>query len=81
MLCALPGLWVQIDAFSHPDRDDLTIHQEFPDVGSIVDCRATVSAAAVMNGDPDMLRGDYECGAGPTGKGFGGMKVYGETVR
>ena len=82
MICGLLGLWCQVDAFYYPDRNDLTVHQEFLDVGSIQDCRDIVYEAAAANGDPDMSRGDYECGVGPRSAEFGeGLRVYRETVK
>ncbi|WVX49023.1 hypothetical protein ROLI_021080 [Roseobacter fucihabitans] len=81
MLCAVLGiLCTQVDAFYYPDKNDLTVHEEFLDVGSVEQCRVIVQRAAAENGDPNLTRGDYECGVDPTGS-FGDMKVYKETVR
>jgi hypothetical protein len=82
MLCALFGIWCpQVDAFYYPDRNDLTVHEVFLDVGSVQGCRDAVFTAAARHGDANLERGDYECGVGPTGDDFGGMKVYQETVK
>ncbi|MEO8531328.1 MAG: hypothetical protein ABI459_08890 [Deltaproteobacteria bacterium] len=81
MFCAIFGFWCpQVDAFYYPDRNDLSVYETFVDVGSVESCRDVVFAAAAGKGDPNLERGDYECGVGPTGDEFGGMKVYEETV-
>ncbi len=82
MLCELFGFWCpQVDAFYYPNRTDLSEVVEFIDVGSVEDCRRVVKVAAAQRNDPDLVRGDYECGINPSGESFGGMKVYEETVR
>lgn len=81
MLCALLGIWCdQVDAFYYPDANNLLVHQEFLDVGSVERCREVVYAAAAINEDPNLERGDYECGIGPQSK-FGDLTVYKETTR
>ena len=81
MLCSLFALLCpQVDAYFYPDRSNLTEHIEFLDVGSVEDCRQIVFAAAAERGDPEMQRGDYECGIDPRSS-FGSLKVYKETVR
>ncbi|AUQ50048.1 hypothetical protein PhaeoP83_01776 [Phaeobacter inhibens] len=81
MFCTLLGLWCpQIDAFYYPNKHDLTVHQEYLDVGSLENCRATVFAAAAQNGDPQLLRGDYECGVNPMNS-YGDLRVYEETIK
>lgn len=81
MLCSLFGLWCdQIDAFYYPNRNDLSRYEVFHDVGSLDECRRVVSAAAIRRHDPQLRRGDYECGIGPSGK-FGDLTVYKETVK
>ena len=66
----------QVDAYYYPDRNDLTAHQVFENVGAFEACVDMVYAAAALNNDPDMQRGDYECGIGPTGDMFGPVKIY-----
>jgi hypothetical protein len=80
-LCAFLGIACpQVDAFYYPNKHDLTVHREVLDVGSVDACRDAVFALSAENGDPDMLRGDYECGVGPKDS-FGRIPVYEETVR
>lgn len=82
MLCTFFGVWCQqVDAFYYPDRQDLTVYELIVDVGSVEGCRDAVLSAAAKMGDPNLQRGDYECGVGPTGEEFGGMRVYEETVK
>jgi hypothetical protein len=82
MLCGLLGiLCPQVDAFYYPNRADLTQHVEVLDVGSVEECRRIVYQLALENNDPDMVRGDYECGVNPSNETFGGIRVYEETVR
>jgi catabolite regulation protein CreA len=70
----------QVDAFYYPDRLDLTVHVAKYDVGSVEECRDWVYSRAAERGDPDMERGDYECGVDPI-RQVGDLTVYKETVR
>lgn len=77
-----PAPWEQVDAYYYPDRSDLTKHESARDIGSLENCRDWIFDAAARRGDPDMLRGDWECGIGPkTRSDFGGLTVYRRTVR
>ena len=69
----------QVDAFYYPNKSDLTFHEFFGDVGSYEGCIDAVYRAAAAKNDPNMQRGDYECGIGPTGDNFGPVLVYRET--
>ena len=71
----------QVDAFYYPDKNDLTKHKFFPNVGSVENCQVVVRQAASRNHDPNFERGDYECGVGPTGNSVGDVKVYKMTRR
>lgn len=71
----------QVDAFYYPNKNDLTKHEFFPNVGSVDNCRTVVIQAAAKHNDPQMARGDYECGVGPTGENFGDIAVYKDTVK
>lgn len=82
MLCAILGIWCdQVDAFYYPNRNDLMVFEVVYDVGDIDACRAAVYALAAERGDPQLVRGDYECGVGPTDKSLGDIRVYKETVK
>ncbi len=70
-----------VDAYYYPDKNDLSQHRSFLDVGSVEKCRVAVFHAATLNGDPRMLRGDYECAIGRTGDSLGDIKIYRETVK
>jgi hypothetical protein len=71
----------QVDAIYYPNKNDLTLHEFIANVGSIENCRIAVRLAAVRRGDSEFVRGDYECGVGPTGEKFGEITVYRDTVR
>jgi hypothetical protein len=71
----------QVDAVYYPDKNNLTKHQFFPNVGTVENCQVVVFQAASKNNDPNLERGDYECGVGPTGDSVGDVKVYKETRR
>ena len=82
IICSVLGLLCpQVDAFYYADRNSLAVHELYEDVGTIENCRAVVQAAAARKGDPQLRRGDYECGIGPTGDGLGDIRVYEKTVR
>lgn len=73
--------WERVDAFYYPSRLDMTKHQQVDDVGSVETCRDAVYAIAAGHGDPDIQRGDYECGVGPRYYAPWGMNIYRITVR
>ena len=72
--------WEDVDAVYYPNKYDLTVHQIGRDVGSLENCRAWVGAKAVRYNDPNLERGDYECGVGRL-RTFGDLAVYRITVR
>lgn len=72
--------WEEVDAYYYPSRENLTVHQASRDVGSVEDCRRWVYATAASNGDPNMMRGDFECGVGRLESEMG-FNVYRITVR
>lgn len=59
-----PAPWEGVRAFYYPDRDDLTQSESATGLGSLMECRNAVYSMAAGNGDPDLARGDYECGVG-----------------
>ncbi|MDW5315516.1 hypothetical protein [Rhizobium sp. PL01] len=74
--------WETVDAFYYPDRADLTISQSMPDVDGVAGCREIVRYMSSVNNDPQLLRGDYECGVGRIDKAeYAGVNVYRLTVR
>lgn len=77
---SLAGCSQQVDAYYYPDAENLSVFQVMRDVGSVENCRDWVRQRAWENNDPDLARGDYECGIGPSGS-LGGATVYEETVR
>lgn len=72
--------WEKVDAFYYPDKADLTDFKAVRDLGSVQECRDSVLAMAAANGDPGLIRGDYECGVGKI-KDFGGVGMYRVTTR
>ncbi|WEZ82183.1 hypothetical protein P6U16_13455 [Rhizobium sp. 32-5/1] len=74
--------WETVDAFYYPNRNDLTISQNSMDVAGVAGCREIVRYMAVVNNDPQLLRGDYECGVGRLeNPGYAGINVYRLTIR
>lgn len=82
LCCFLTGCGSeQVDAYYYPNKNDLTRHEFFPNVGSLESCRAVVVQAAAKRSDPNLLRGDYECCLGPTGDKLGEISVCRDTVK
>ncbi len=74
--------WETVDAFYYPDRADLTISQSRMGLVDIAGCRDVVRSMAALNNDPQLLRGDYECGVGRIDKPeYAGVNVYRLTIR
>ena len=71
----------QVDAYYYPNKNDLTKRLFYANVGSVENCRAVIQKVATANHDPNIERGDYECGVGPTGQTLGDITVYKQTVR
>jgi len=71
--------WERVDAFYYPDKSNLEKFQQHSNVGGVEECRTWVNAMASANGDPNLRRGDYECGVGEPKDKYG-MKVYRTTV-
>jgi hypothetical protein len=75
-----PAPWESVDAFYYPDRSNLSRSERSINVGSLESCRAWVAAAAAKRNDPQVRRGDYECGVGYL-RDFGDLRVYRVTTR
>lgn len=74
--------WETVDAFYYPDRGNLTISQNMLDVDGVAGCREIVRYMAAVNNDPQLQRGDYECGVGRLENlEFAGINVYRLTLR
>ena len=74
--------WETVDAFYYPDRTDLTLDQRQIGLADVAGCRDAVRSMAALNNDPQLLRGDYECGVGRIDKPeYAGVSVYRITVR
>jgi hypothetical protein len=56
--------WEKVDAFYYPDANNLSEWEGQMDVGSVQACRDWVEDSAAAKGDPNLNRGDYECGVG-----------------
>lgn len=50
------------------------------DVGSVENCRMLVRMIASARGDPEIRRGNYECGVGYL-REVGRLRIYRNTVR
>lgn len=75
-----PAPWETVDAFYYPDRDDLTVSEAAYALPDIQTCREWVRFSAVARGDPELARGDYECGFGYL-ETMGTVRVYRDTAR
>ena len=71
--------WEDATAFYYPDRSNLS-KSVSSGVGGVDECRDWVYAQAARRNDPNIQRGDYECGVGFL-RMFGGLKVYRITVQ
>jgi hypothetical protein len=69
-----------VDAFYYPNRNNLDKSERQLDVGSVEACRSWVSRIAAQNNDPQIRRGDYECGVGYL-RDLGDFRVYRVTTR
>src|SRR5262249_55359787 len=69
-----------IDAFYNSDRGDLTNDISFAGVGLLEACRSWVYVQAGSRGDPNLMRGDDECGVGYL-RDDGSLRIYRITVR
>jgi len=72
--------WEKVDAFYYPDRANLYLDRREYDFSDLDQCRRWVFSEAARNNDPNIVRGDYECGVGKSGD-FGSLRVYRITVR
>ena len=59
-----PAPWEKVDVFYYPDKSNLAVSLDNHDVGGLAQCRTWASSAAAKQNDPQLERGDYECGVG-----------------
>jgi hypothetical protein len=59
-----PAPWEAVDAFYYPNKSNLAVSLENHDVGGLAQGRTRASSAAAKQDDPQLERGDYECGVG-----------------
>lgn len=72
--------WETVDAFYYPNKSNLSDWREALNLASAEECRAWVYAAAAINRDPALQRGDYECALGKP-YDHSGLSVYRATIR
>lgn len=72
--------WESVDAFYYPDRNNLSVFNLISGFGSVDGCRTWIYTTAAANGDPGLVRGDYECGVQKLDT-FMGLSVYRTTVK
>jgi len=72
--------WETVDAFYYPSRSDLSDYLSHRGLTSVQECRDWVYSTAASRGDPNIVRGDYECGVEQIDS-FGGLAVYRISVR
>jgi hypothetical protein len=75
-----PAPWERVDAFYYPDKASLTVAIANHDVGGLAQCRTWATSAAATQNDPQLERGDYECGVGYL-TSQGSLNRYRLTVR
>ena len=75
-----PAPWESVDAFYYPNRSNLAKSERSLNVGSLEACRWWASKTAARNNDPEIRRGDYECGVGYL-RDLGDLRVYRVTAR
>ena len=74
------AFWETVDAFYYPDRNNLTMDLRQTGLKSVAECRTWVFQTAASKNDPNLARGDYECGVGLI-EHYGPVGVYRITVR
>ena len=72
--------WEKVDSFYYPSRRNMIEFQMEAGLASVDECRSWVRSIAARQGDPGILRGDYECGVQQLSS-FAGLRVYRLTVR
>jgi hypothetical protein len=72
--------WETVDAVYYPNRSDLGDFLSQRSLTSVQECRNWAYSIAASRGDPNLIRGDYECGVEQIDS-FGGLSVYRLTVR
>ncbi len=70
----------KVDAFYYPNRGNLLIHETVFGLKNVEECRSAVFRMAAAKGDPNLSRGDYECGVGYIKDAYG-VRVYNDTVK
>jgi hypothetical protein len=75
-----PAPWEPVTSFYYPNRNDLSVFQQSVELASLDECRNWIYGQAALQGDPALLKGDYECAVGHR-TDFHGMGVYRLTVR
>ena len=83
LIAALTGCSERWEGFVYPDKGNLLRSQAVGVYASLGECRlAARKALADLFNDPQLARGDYECGLNcDDGSGYGGVKVCKETMR
>jgi hypothetical protein len=71
----------RVDAFYYPNRNNLLKHEVMFGLKDVSACRDAVRLMARENGDPNLTRGDYECGVGFLRHAGDGLRVYKDTVK
>jgi len=67
--------WETVDAFYYPNRSDLGDFLSQRGLGSLQECRDWVYSVAASRRDPNLTRGDYECGIGRVDD-LNGIAIY-----
>lgn len=71
----------KVDAFYYPDRSNLLWHEAVFGLKDVEECRRAIFRMAAAKGDPNLSRGDYECGVGFIKDVGDGLRVYKDTVK
>lgn len=75
-----PAPWEDVDGVFYPDRYDLSVYEKADGFADLDSCRDWAENKSREMGDPNVAKGDYECGFGFI-RDFSGLSVYRNTVR
>lgn len=72
--------WEDVIGFYYPNAKNMNNVKKGGPFDSVDDCRVWIENQAALHNDPEIARGDYECGVGPLESQYG-IEVYRITVQ
>ena len=72
--------WETVDGFYYKDRSNIRNPETIAGLASVEACRAWVYSTAQRFDDPQIRRGDYQCGVGEADR-LGAEKIYRVVVK